>query len=97
MLFAAASTGGAYNSGGYGAYGRLAAWQSLAGLSGAAEGASAAEVEAGTGGATGTASGLPRSGSSTKPTEPHAQVACRQRDFWESVRALPAGSPPVRR
>ncbi len=34
LLFAAASTGGAYNSGSYGAYGRLAAWQSLDGLSG---------------------------------------------------------------
>ncbi|MER5177208.1 DUF6183 family protein [Streptomyces sp. NPDC002896] len=46
VLFAAASTGGAYNSGCHGAYGRLAAWQSLAGLSGAAESASAGEVEA---------------------------------------------------
>ncbi|MFE4869857.1 DUF6183 family protein [Streptomyces sp. NPDC056682] len=46
VLFAAASTGGAYNSGSYGAYGRLAAWQSLAALAGSAEGASAAEVEA---------------------------------------------------
>ncbi|MFC4061579.1 DUF6183 family protein [Planomonospora corallina] len=44
-LFAAASTGGAYNSGCHGAYGRLAAWRSLAGLSGSPEGASAAEVE----------------------------------------------------
>ena len=34
VLFAAASTGGAYNSGSYGAYGRLAAWQSLAALAG---------------------------------------------------------------
>ncbi|MBB5804321.1 hypothetical protein F4560_004089 [Saccharothrix ecbatanensis] len=46
LLYAAASTGGAYNSGVYGAYGRLAAWQSLAGLSGAPEGASFHEVEA---------------------------------------------------
>ena len=46
VLFAAASTGGAYNSGARGAYGRLAAWQSLAGLSGTAEGAPAEEVEA---------------------------------------------------
>jgi hypothetical protein len=46
VLFAAASTGGAYNSGSYGAYGRLAAWQSLAGLAGAAEGAPAEELEA---------------------------------------------------
>ncbi|MFB8242978.1 DUF6183 family protein [Kitasatospora purpeofusca] len=46
VLFAAASTGGAYNSGSYGAYGRLAAWQSLAALAGSPEGASAAEVEA---------------------------------------------------
>jgi hypothetical protein len=45
VLFAAASSGGAYNQGCYGAYGRLAAWRSLAGISGAAEGASAAEVE----------------------------------------------------
>ncbi|MBV2355390.1 hypothetical protein KUM39_13580 [Streptomyces sp. J2-1] len=46
VLFAAASTGGAYNSGSYGAYGRLAAWQSLAALAGSPEGTSAAEVEA---------------------------------------------------
>lgn len=46
VLFAAASTGGAYNSGARGAYGRLAAWQSLAGLSGIAEGAPAEEAEA---------------------------------------------------
>ncbi|MFE7398515.1 DUF6183 family protein [Streptomyces sp. NPDC057557] len=46
VLFAAASTGGAYNSGTRGAYGRLAAWQSLAGLSGTAEGDPAEEVEA---------------------------------------------------
>jgi hypothetical protein len=45
MLFFAASVGGAYNQGWFGAYGRLAAWRSLAGISGAAEGASAAEVE----------------------------------------------------
>ncbi|MFG2692089.1 DUF6183 family protein [Kitasatospora sp. NPDC048407] len=32
VLFAAASTGGAYNSGAHGAYGRLAAWQSAAAL-----------------------------------------------------------------
>lgn len=46
LLFAAASTGGAYNSGSYGAYGRLAAWQSLAGLSGVRAGSPASEVEA---------------------------------------------------
>ncbi|MFG2142660.1 DUF6183 family protein [Streptomyces sp. NPDC048696] len=46
VLFAAASTGGAYNSGSYGAYGRLAAWQSLAALAGSPEGATVAEVEA---------------------------------------------------
>ncbi|OMI33527.1 Hypothetical protein SPAR_40949 [Streptomyces sparsogenes DSM 40356] len=46
VLFAAASTGGAYNSGLHGAYGRLTAWQSLAGLAGAAEGGSAEAVEA---------------------------------------------------
>ncbi len=45
LVFAAASTGGAYNHGLRGAYGRLAAWRSLAGLSGAAVHASAAEVE----------------------------------------------------
>lgn len=32
VLFSAASTGGAYNHGLYGAYGRLAAWRSLAGM-----------------------------------------------------------------
>ena len=36
ILFAAASRGGAYGTGLGGAYGRLAAWQSLAGLTGAA-------------------------------------------------------------
>jgi hypothetical protein len=45
VLFAAASTGGAYNSGCYGAYGRLAAWQSLTGLSGLADDAQYGEVE----------------------------------------------------
>ncbi|MGW4376170.1 DUF6183 family protein [Streptomyces albidoflavus] len=46
VLFAAASTGGAYNSGSHGAYGRLAAWQSLVALAGVADGAGAGEVEA---------------------------------------------------
>ncbi|MEV5404202.1 DUF6183 family protein [Streptomyces albidoflavus] len=46
VLFAAASTGGAYNSGSHGAYGRLAAWQSLAALAGVADGAGSAEIEA---------------------------------------------------
>ncbi|MEU2059862.1 DUF6183 family protein [Streptomyces sp. NPDC013455] len=46
VLFAAASTGGAYNSGIHGAYGRLAAWQSLARLCGAAEGDATEAVEA---------------------------------------------------
>ena len=46
VLFAAASTGGAYNSGARGAYGRLAAWQSMAGLSGAVQGGLAEAVEA---------------------------------------------------
>ncbi|MEV6191904.1 DUF6183 family protein [Streptomyces sp. NPDC051920] len=46
VLFAAASTGGAYGSGSYGAYGRLAAWKSVAALTGCPEGSSAAEVEA---------------------------------------------------
>ncbi|MET9896635.1 DUF6183 family protein [Streptomyces sp. NPDC006465] len=45
MLFAAASTGGAYNNGEYGAYGRLAAWRSVAALSGASTAAPVAEVE----------------------------------------------------
>jgi hypothetical protein len=35
LLFSAASSGGAYNSGNLGAYGRLFAWRSLAGLVGA--------------------------------------------------------------
>ena len=38
VLFSASANGGAYNSGRYGAYGRLEAWQSLAGLAGAAIG-----------------------------------------------------------
>ncbi|MEV6974410.1 DUF6183 family protein [Kitasatospora sp. NPDC093806] len=46
VLFAAASTGGAYGSGSFGAYGRLAAWQSLAALAGSPEGATPDEVEA---------------------------------------------------
>ncbi|MGW6918085.1 DUF6183 family protein [Kitasatospora sp. NPDC054939] len=46
VLFGAASTGGAYNSGSFGAYGRLAAWQSMAALAGSVEGATAGEVEA---------------------------------------------------
>ncbi|MFB7666346.1 DUF6183 family protein [Kitasatospora sp. NPDC056138] len=46
MLFAAASTGGGREDDWwYGAYGRLAAWRSLAGLSGAADGSSVTEVE----------------------------------------------------
>ncbi|MCH0568359.1 hypothetical protein I3F60_03640 [Streptomyces sp. MUM 136J] len=45
MLFAAASTGGAYNNGVYGAYGRLAAWHSLTALSGASMTASVGEVQ----------------------------------------------------
>ncbi len=45
VLFSAASAGGAYSHGRYGAYGRLAAWQSLAGMSGAASGSSFGEVE----------------------------------------------------
>ena len=46
VLFAAASSGGAYNSGCFGAYGRLFAWRSLAGLAGATDGATATEVAA---------------------------------------------------
>ncbi|GAA2121212.1 DUF6183 family protein [Actinomadura alba] len=45
LLFATASMGGTYDTGVHGAYGRLAAWQSMAGLSGAPAGASAEEVE----------------------------------------------------
>ncbi|GAA0452734.1 DUF6183 family protein [Streptomyces sp. NPDC046215] len=46
LLFATASLGGLYASGGYGgAYARLAAWHSMAALSGAPAGASAAEAE----------------------------------------------------
>ncbi|WBB58910.1 DUF6183 family protein [Streptomyces sp. WMMC500] len=47
MLFAAASLGGAYNSGLGGAYGRLAAWESLAALAGVAEGAGAEDAGVG--------------------------------------------------
>lgn len=46
VLFAAASSGGAYGSGRGGAYGRLAAWQSMAGLAQVPTGAPAEEVEA---------------------------------------------------
>ncbi|MFF9898401.1 DUF6183 family protein [Streptomyces longispororuber] len=46
VLFAAASTGGAYHHGARGAYGRLAAWRSLAGLCGAAGTDPVEEVEA---------------------------------------------------
>lgn len=45
-LFAAASTGGAYNSGHYGAYGRYEAWRSMAGLVGASEQEPVPAVEA---------------------------------------------------
>ncbi|MFF7603094.1 DUF6183 family protein [Streptomyces mirabilis] len=45
LLFATASMGGMGTSGVHGAYGRLWAWRSMAGLSGAPEGASADEVE----------------------------------------------------
>ncbi|WP_344339967.1 DUF6183 family protein [Kitasatospora putterlickiae] len=45
VLFAAASTGGAYVSGRFGAYGRLHAWRSLAALAGAPADASPGEVE----------------------------------------------------
>ncbi|MFD3698843.1 DUF6183 family protein [Streptomyces sp. NPDC058646] len=45
LLFATASIGGFYGRGRYGAWGRLQAWRSLAGLCGAPMGASAAEVE----------------------------------------------------
>lgn len=45
LLFATASMGGMFDSGVHGAYGRLWAWRSIAGLSGAPAGASAGEVE----------------------------------------------------
>jgi hypothetical protein len=45
LLLATASMGGMYTPGVHGAYGRLAAWQSTAGLCGAPAGASAREVE----------------------------------------------------
>lgn len=44
VLFAAASSGGAYNHGCYGAYGRLFAWRSIGALAGTAQDATAAEV-----------------------------------------------------
>jgi Family of unknown function (DUF6183) len=44
LLFEAASQGGAYDNGHYGAYGRLATWYSLAGLVGAPAPASVEEV-----------------------------------------------------
>lgn len=45
QLFTAASAGGAYNTGEFGAYGRLHAWQSIAALAGAPPDASATDVE----------------------------------------------------
>ncbi|GAA2656775.1 DUF6183 family protein [Streptomyces lunalinharesii] len=45
LLFATASMGGMYSGGVHGAHGRLAAWQSLAGLTGTPWGDGAAEVE----------------------------------------------------
>ncbi|GAB3841213.1 DUF6183 family protein [Dactylosporangium cerinum] len=45
QLFLAASTGGAYNAGDFGAYGRLFAWRSVAALAGAPSDASPAGVE----------------------------------------------------
>jgi Family of unknown function (DUF6183) len=50
ILFAAAASGGAYGEGLGGAYGRLAAWQSLAGLVGAAEPGAGGAAEPGAGG-----------------------------------------------
>ncbi|GIJ22358.1 DUF6183 family protein [Micromonospora lutea] len=46
QLFSAASTGGAYSDGEFGAYGRLLAWRSVAALVGAPHDASAGDVEA---------------------------------------------------
>ncbi|WP_330461611.1 DUF6183 family protein [Streptomyces sp. NBC_00820] len=45
VVFGAASSGGAYSRGSFGAYGRLAAWRSLAALAGCPEGATPDEVE----------------------------------------------------
>ncbi|WP_405619715.1 DUF6183 family protein [Streptomyces sp. NBC_01508] len=45
LLFGVASMGGMWGKGAHGAYGRLWAWKSMAGLCGAPEGASAEEVE----------------------------------------------------
>lgn len=45
MLFSTAPMGGTYGHGAQGAFGRWAAWRSLAGLGGAPLGASAEEVE----------------------------------------------------
>jgi hypothetical protein len=45
LLFGAASVGGAYDWGQYGAYGRLAAWRSVGAFAGAGPGVSAAAVE----------------------------------------------------
>ncbi|MET9555974.1 DUF6183 family protein [Streptomyces sp. NPDC006645] len=45
LLFGVASMGGIWGAGAHGAYGRLWAWKSMAGLCGAPEGASAEEVE----------------------------------------------------
>ncbi|MFF2507777.1 DUF6183 family protein [Streptomyces sp. NPDC058067] len=45
LLFATASKGGMYSSGVHGAFGRLSAWKSMAGLSGAPPDANAEQVE----------------------------------------------------
>jgi hypothetical protein len=45
QVFAAASTGGAYNHGEHGAYGRLLAWRSLAALAHAPQDASPADIQ----------------------------------------------------
>jgi hypothetical protein len=46
QLFSAASSGGAYNSGEYAAYGRLSAWRSLSGLVGCDENVAVDEIAA---------------------------------------------------
>lgn len=46
VLFGAATNGGAYSSGVHGAYGRLAAWQSIAALAGCPDGAAFGKEEA---------------------------------------------------
>jgi hypothetical protein len=45
VLFSAAASGGAYNQGEFGAYGRLSAWRSVSGLTGSPEDSTLNEIE----------------------------------------------------